>query len=61
MTELEKINKRINELNEVVNQAYWNFTRQARAKPPYLAVPEAYIERSFLEKMRSEIIKKENP
>lgn len=29
-------------LRDTINQAYWRFTRQARAKPPSMQCPEAY-------------------
>jgi len=29
-----------------IDAAYWAFTRQARAKPPVLAVPDAYRRRA---------------
>ena len=30
------------QVREMIDAAYWNFTRQARAKPPSMVVPEAY-------------------
>jgi hypothetical protein len=35
----------IAEQDEIIEGAYWNFSRQARAKPPVLVVPEAYAKR----------------
>jgi len=32
-----------------INAAYWAFTRQARAKPPCLVVPEAYRRRNEIQ------------
>ncbi len=34
-----------------IDAAYWAFTRQARAKPPVLAVPAAYQRRSELHRL----------
>lgn len=31
-----------------IDDAYWRFTRQAKAKPPSLVVSEAYRERTLL-------------
>lgn len=31
-----------------IDDAYWRFTRQAKAKPPSLVVPDAYRERALL-------------
>jgi hypothetical protein len=33
-----------------IDDAYWRFTRQARAKPPCLVVPDAYEARTILQK-----------
>jgi hypothetical protein len=35
-----------------IDNAYWAFTRQARAKPPVLAVPWAYALRARMERER---------
>jgi hypothetical protein len=35
----------IAEQDAIIEVAYWNFTRQARAKPPVMVVPEAYAKR----------------
>lgn len=32
-----------------INNAYWAFTRQARAKPPSLVCPEAYSRRTQID------------
>ncbi len=32
-----------------INDAYWCFTRQARAKPPGMVVPDAYKKLAFFE------------
>lgn len=45
MTEQELID-RINAAERKIGDAYWCFTRCARAKPPVLVVPEAYAERN---------------
>lgn len=37
--------------NAAIDAAYWAFTRQARAKPPAVVVPEAYAERDRLEEL----------
>lgn len=36
-----------------IDAAYWAFTRQARAKPPSLVVPQAYRRRTELELARA--------
>ena len=35
-----------------ITDAYWLFTRTARARPPNLAVPDAYAERKRLWELR---------
>lgn len=35
----------------IIDAAYWAFTRRARAKPPSVAVPQAYAERNRLRQM----------
>ena len=42
--------------NAKIDAAYWAFTRQARARPPSLVVPEAYRRREELETERAEIL-----
>jgi hypothetical protein len=34
-----------------IDAAYWAFTRQARAKPPALAVPHAYARRAEIQRL----------
>lgn len=36
-------------VNDKIDRAYWAFTRQARAKPPIMVVPEAYRRRREIE------------
>ena len=45
-------------LNAEIDAAYWRFTRQARALPPSLAVPQAYERRREVEAQLSELRKK---
>lgn len=35
-------------VNDEINKAYWAFTRQARAQPPAMTVPDAYARRRML-------------
>lgn len=41
--------------NDIIDAAYWAFTRQARAKPPIMVCPQAYADRARLEKELREI------
>lgn len=45
----EEIEAELRTVNAKIDAAYWAFTRQARAKPPVLAVPAAYERRKALE------------
>ncbi len=43
----------LRQCNDVIDRAYWTFTRCARGKPPVLVVPEAYKRRTeILELLR---------
>lgn len=39
-------------VKDVIDRAYWAFTRQARAKPPSMVVPEAFAQ---LQRMNDEL------
>lgn len=39
----------LRQVSDQIDAAYWAFTRQARAKPPVLAVPDAYWRRAAIE------------
>jgi hypothetical protein len=43
------IRERLKVVKAGIDAAYWAFTRQARAKPPVLAVPHLYAERREFE------------
>lgn len=47
MTEAEKraLEEELARISARIEAAYWRFTRQARALPPVLAVPGAYVRR----------------
>jgi hypothetical protein len=40
------LEKELREVEDKIDAAYWKFSRQARAKPPVLVVPEAYERRN---------------
>lgn len=44
-TERERLERELTECEDQIDRAYWAFTRQARAKPPVLVVPDAYRRR----------------
>jgi len=46
---IKKVLAELREVNGVINDAYWRFSRQARGIPPVMAVPEAYERRAQLE------------
>lgn len=45
----EELQARLKKHEETIQKAYWEFTRQARAKPPSLVYPQAYRERQLIE------------
>ena len=45
MTEAE-LREELRQVEAKINEAYWYFTRCARANPPSMVVPEAYRRRT---------------
>lgn len=37
--------------HDVITNAYWAFTRQARGRPPAVAVPDAYRRRALCDRL----------
>lgn len=50
MRNAEVIRAELELARDEINAAYWAFTRQARAKPPFLVVPDAYRRKAALER-----------
>jgi hypothetical protein len=50
-----QIEAELERVDAQIDAAYWAFTRQARAKPPVLAVPAAYERRAQLHAMLREL------
>ena len=48
MVAITIVEAEIRRAEDAINAAYWAFTRQARAKPPCLVVPQAYTDRREL-------------
>lgn len=48
-SEAERLREELRAVQAKIDAAYWAFTRQARAKPPSLVVPEAYRRRAEIE------------
>jgi hypothetical protein len=46
MTSERKLRDELRGVEDVIDRAYWAFTRQARAKPPVLVCPDAYKRRA---------------
>lgn len=44
-SEIAALEGELRTVRDEIDAAYWCFTRQARAKPPVLAVPKAYERR----------------
>lgn len=47
--EREALLKELAACNEKIDDAYWSFSRCARANPPILVCPEAYARRAEIE------------
>jgi hypothetical protein len=47
--EREVLRAELRQVTDVIDAAYWTFTRTARGKPPILVVPEAYRRRAEIE------------
>jgi len=55
----EELLEELRKVDDIINRAYWAFTRQANAKPPCLVVPEAYERRKELKAQLRELSRKE--
>ena len=44
-SEITALERELRTVSDQIDAAYWCFTRQARAKPPVLAVPKSYERR----------------
>lgn len=51
MSETEALKAELARVEAEIEAAYWAFTRQARAKPPVLAVPHAYKRRAEIKRL----------
>lgn len=45
----EELRLRRVKANDLIDAAYWRFTRQRRAPPPSMAEPNAYAERATID------------
>lgn len=55
------LERELRECEDKIQAAYWNFTRQARAKPPSLVVPEAYRRRTEIRRLLGLPLLRSNP
>ena len=57
--EREKLLVELRDCEAKIDRAYWAFTRQSRAKPPVLVVPEAYRRRREIKDQLRELSRQE--
>lgn len=60
MADRQQLEAELRQVEETINIAYWNFTRQKRAKPPVLVVPEAYTRRKEIQEILRSLRKAES-
>lgn len=49
LDEMRALEEELREVQARIDDAYWAFTRRARAKPPSLVVPDAYRRRDEIQ------------